>query len=240
MKTWKKYSFLGILVALPMLIFFFLYAFGKNYYHLETYHTQWLEELEIDGEKYIDTVKDLAQLPNKKIIDTLYHTIPDFTLTDQYGKEFSGNILDGKIYVADFFFTTCGNPTLCPRMSSELKRVQEVYKGENDIKIVSFTVDPQNDTPEVLKKYAQSYHALKGQWYFLTGNKADIYRLAFEAFKINALEEVETIKPDFLHATKFILVDRQGRIRGYYEGTNTEEVDRLITEIKILKSGNTL
>lgn len=238
MSVLKKYIFLGILVALPMCIFFFLYAFGKNHYHLDIYHTQWLEEVEVEGEKYLDTIRDVTRLQGKKIVDTLYHTIPNFAFTDQDGEQFSSESLKGKIYVADFFFTSCGNPTLCPRMSAEMQRVQEVYKDEEGIKLISFTVDPVKDTPEVLKEYAQRYDARLDQWHFLTGNKKDIYSLAYEGFKVSAMEENVTILPDFLHAIKFILVDQQGRVRGYYDGTNAEEVDRLITEIKILKNGN--
>ena len=167
-------------------------------YHLDIYHTQWLEEVDLDGEKYLDTIRDVTRLEGKKIVDTIYHTIPEFELTDQDGNSFSSKMLKGKIYVADFFFTRCGNPDLCPRMSSELKRVQEVYKGEDDFKIISFTVDPVNDTPEILKTYAKNYNALAGQWYFLTGEKRKIYDLAYEGFKINAMEEIETIRPDFL------------------------------------------
>lgn len=234
MKPNRKYFLLGLLVIFPILIFIFLQTQGSNSYPLDIYYTQWIEEVEIDGELYLDTVRDVSQISNKKIIDTIYHQIPNFELTDQKGKQFKSNELKGFIYVADFFFTRCGNPTLCPRMSAELKRVQENFKDNDQVKIVSFTVDPEFDTPEVLNEYAGRYQANYDKWKFLTGKKKDIYDLAYFGFKVNAMEEGNEVTPDFLHATKFMLIDPLGRIRGYYEATSREDVDRLILEIKIL------
>lgn len=230
----RQYLLLSILVIFPILVFVFLMSMGNNTYPLDIYHTQWIEEVEVDGQPYLDTLRDASALEGHKIVDTIYHHISNFELTDQEGKTFKGEQLSGKVYVADFFFTRCGNPTLCPRMSTELKRVQENFKDNDLVKIVSFTVDPANDTPEVLKEYAGRYQAKYNKWKFLTGKKEKIYDLAYNSFKVNAMEEGSEVTPEFLHATKFMLIDAQGRVRGYYEGTSREEVDKLILEIKIL------
>ncbi|NJL11584.1 MAG: SCO family protein [Microscillaceae bacterium] len=225
---------LSFLVVFPILVFVFLQSFGTNTYPLQVFHTQWIEEVQLEGQTLRDTVEDASLLKGKKIVDTIYHRIPNFRLTDQYNRPFQSNQLEGMIYVVDFFFTRCGNPSLCPQMSQELKRVQENFKDQKALKLLSFTVDPDHDTPAVLKEYAGRYQAQEGKWFFLTGDKTKIYDLAFEGFKVNAMEEEAVVKPDFLHAIKFILVDKEGRIRGYYNGTEREEVDRLILEIKIL------
>ncbi len=230
----RKYFLLGLLVIFPILIIIFLLTQGNNAYPLDIYYTKWIEEVEIDGEVYLDTVRDVSQISNKKIIDTIYHQIPNFELTDQKGKLFSSKTLEGQVYIADFFFTRCGNPTLCPRMSAEMKRLQENFRDDDQVKLVSFTVDPEFDTPEVLAEYAARYQANYEKWRFLTGKKKDIYDLAYFGFKVNAMEEGDEVTPDFLHATKFMLIDPLGRIRGYYEATNREDVDRLILEVKIL------
>jgi len=230
----RQYILLSILVILPILFFVFLQSMGSNTYPLDIYHTQWIEEVEVNGQPYLDTLRDATALKGHKIVDTIYHHIPDFELIDQNGKSFKGSQLDGNVYIADFFFTRCGNPTLCPRMSAELKRVQEDFKDNENVKIVSFTVDPVNDTPKVLKEYAERYQARYEKWKFLTGEKEEIYALAYNGFKVNAMEEGDDVTPEFLHATKLMLIDTKGRVRGYYEGTSREDVDKLVLEIKIL------
>lgn len=217
MQTNSKKLILSILLILPILVFLFLSFFGKNHYKLITFYP--LDSIQVEGKW--------------KVVN--YHTIPKFSLINQNGETINQNTLKGKIYVTDFFFTSCGNPTLCPRMSSELKRVQEKIKNQEDVLIVSHTVDPVHDTPEVLKKYAQSYGAIDGKWHFLTGDKKSIYDLAYHGYKINAGEEKNTPTPEFMHAVKFILVDKEGRIRGYYDGTDREQVDKLLVEIQVLQ-----
>jgi protein SCO1 len=215
MQKSSKLLILVVLLILPVLIFLFLNQFGRNHYKLLIYYP--LDSTQVKGKWQIK-----------------YHTIADFKLTNQIGKTISRQNLQGKVYVADFFFTRCGNPTFCPRMSSELSRVQAKFANKPQVQLVSFTVDPEHDTPEVLRKYAQNYQANAKQWHFLTGSKKTIYDLAFHSFKVNALEEKDVVTPDFIHTTKLILVDEQGRIRGYYDGTSREEVDKLMVEIEIL------
>jgi protein SCO1/2 len=118
-------------------------------------------------------------------------------------------------------------------MTSQLVRVQETFKDNAEVKIISFTVDPTNDSPEVLDKYAKSHRAISGKWSFLTGTKDSIYTLAKNGFFLSALENT-TGPEQFDHAPHFVLVDKKGWIRGYYNGTDEKEVDRLITETKIL------
>lgn len=211
-----KYLILAVLLVLPVFLFLYLFGFGQNYYRLPVYFAT-----------------DSAQRGNRWLV-TKAHSIPDFEFTDQKGKIFKRSSLKDKIFVVDFFFTQCGNPNFCPKMSSELARVQEAFKKESEIRILSFTVDPENDRPEVLNAYAQKYNAKDGKWLFLTGEKKKIYQLAQKGFFVTAGEESTDVTPDFVHTSKFVLVDRKGWIRGYYDGTSREEVDRLILEIQIL------
>jgi protein SCO1/2 len=118
-------------------------------------------------------------------------------------------------------------------MTNQLKRVQEAYSSNNDIKIVSYTVDPGHDSVAVLNDFAKKNEAIPGKWFFVTGQKDSIYNLAQAGYYISAGEE-KTSSEAFLHSTKLMLIDKEGRIRGYYDGIQQGEVDRLITEIKVL------
>lgn len=163
------------------------------------------------------------------------HTIQPFSFTDQSNKSFGSANLEGKIYVAEYFFTTCG--TICPVMNAQMKRVQLAYKGNNDVKIVSFTVHPEVDTVEQMARYAASHQADPNQWHFLTGDKEELYRLARQSFFV--LKPAEAVNQgdvgsDFIHTNYFVLVDDLKRIRGYYDGTSTKEVDQLIKDLQKL------
>jgi protein SCO1/2 len=164
--------------------------------------------------------------------DTLYHTIPDFSFVNQYNETITQKTIEHKIYVADFFFATC--QSICPQMSSQLVNVQKAFAKDNDVLILSHTVNPMHDTVEVLKGYAQSYGAEKNKWHFLTGNKKEIYAIAKDGYLINALEDDGTPE-GFLHSELFLLIDKQKRIRGMYDGTDSVAVAKLISDIKILK-----
>lgn len=163
------------------------------------------------------------------------HTIQEFSFTDQTGKSYGSKDLKDKIYVAEYFFTTCG--TICPKMNAEMQRVQEAFKGNDRFKIVSFTVDPETDSVAQMKNYADGHLADPKQWHFLTGNKKDLYKLARRSFFVlkpaEALNQGD-VGSDFIHTNFFVLVDTQKRIRGYYDGTNSEEVNKLIGDIKKL------
>lgn len=164
--------------------------------------------------------------------DTVYHTIRPFFFTNQYHEPVTESTTKNKIYVADFFFATC--QSICPQMSSQLVRVQEAFKSDSSILILSHTVNPMHDTVEVLNSYAQSYNAIKGKWHFLTGNKKDIYALAKDSYLVNAFEDDGTPE-GFLHSELLILIDTYGRIRGTYDGTDPVAVQKLIADIKRLK-----
>ncbi len=168
----------------------------------------------------------------KEIIDTIYHTVGNFELLDADSNLRTEKITANKIYVADFFFSTCR--TICPKMSNQMMRVQHMFKNDEDVVLLSFTVDPLNDTPSRLKAYAEKHHAQQGKWYFLTGDKAQIYKLARESYFLNAMEGSGG-EDAFLHSEQFILVDKEKRIRGIYDGTNHFEVKKLIEDIATLQ-----
>jgi protein SCO1/2 len=165
--------------------------------------------------------------------DTIYHTIPAFSLIDQDGNPFGDKDLNNKIYVANFFFTSC--PTICPKMQTLMKKIQDTddFKKLNDFKLVSFTVDPDNDTPEKLKEFSNLIKAEKNRWYFLTGNRDSIYDLAYKGFMVNAMEDKKA-DGGFLHSDIMLLIDKEKRVRGIYEGTSYKDVKRLIDEAKVL------
>ena len=163
------------------------------------------------------------------------HTVGSFSFLDQNGRKITDRTVKGKVYVVEYFFTTCG--TICPRMNKQMQRVQGAYKGDNRIKILSLTVDPDTDSVEQMKRYASQHGADDQQWHFLTGEKADLYALARKSFFVLKPAEAENqgdVGSDFTHTNNFVLVDQRMRIRGYYDGTSTEEVDKLIRDMQRL------
>lgn len=134
--------------------------------------------------------------------------IAEFTLLDQNDQPFGTEQLKGRIWVADFFFTNCPGP--CPRMSTLMKDIQQQTKDLDNLRIVSFTVDPQRDSPDAMKAYGERYGAIDGRWFFLTGEMEDLHRLASQDFKLFDVDG------SLQHSTRFALVDGQGQIRGFY------------------------
>jgi protein SCO1/2 len=177
---------------------------------------------------------------NESELDTIFQTIPAFNLINEKGQKFSSSSLKGKIYVASFFFTRCG--TICPKITGQLSRVQDTFNKDPDLKLISISVDPAFDHPEKLQAYAKRFDANEGQWTFLTGEKKVIYPLILTGFHVplaDASEYDAAIKnPDetFIHSERLVLVDKEGVIRGFYVGTDKKEVDRLLVEIKVLKT----
>lgn len=222
----------GILLAtllVPALLYVFLRFGTQNHYVLPRY----LPKIDsTNGEPLMGKVT----LPDgSQGMDTVFNRIPPFKLIDQDGKTVDQSIVKNKIYVADFFFTRCG--TICPRISSQLTRVQDIFRNNPDIVFLSHTVDPEHDRPAQLKAYATKYEAIAGKWYFLTGSKTDIYDLAMHGYYLPTVDAgVKEGKPDetFIHSEKLVLVDKQGIVRGFYDGTDKEDVDRLVLEIRIL------
>ena len=165
-----------------------------------------------------------------------YFTVPPFAFTNQSGREVSHRDYEGHIYVVDFFFTTC--PTICPVMSSQLSRLQELLKKESlfgEVKLLSHTVDPENDTPEVLRAYAEKLDADTNHWHFVTGDQIDLYDQAKYGYFMTALES-DTAAGGFFHSDTFVLIDANKHIRGYYDGTSTSEVDQLFFDINYLST----
>jgi protein SCO1/2 len=179
-------------------------------------------ELPILGERYVDENQD-----------TVYHTIAQFSFVNQLGDTISNVDVTGKVYVADFFFTTC--PTICPVMKKEMLRIHEKFKGNPNFKILSHSIDPTHDTQEVLKDYAEKLGITDAStWNFLTGDQEKIFEMGQTSYLTTAM--ADQMEPGgFLHSGAFLLIDQQGRIRGVYDGTKSDQVDRLINDIpKIL------
>jgi protein SCO1/2 len=163
------------------------------------------------------------------------HTIGDFSFKDQTGKLFTQKQLKGKVFVAEYFFTTCG--TICPKMNVQMQRVQEAFNSNYKVQILSFTVNPAVDTVEQMQRYANEHSADAKQWHFLTGEKDKLYDLARKSFFVLKPAEAENqgdVGSDFIHTNNFVLVDQKMRIRGYYDGTSIKEVDKLIHDIEHL------
>lgn len=149
--------------------------------------------------------------------------VSDFELTAATGQPFRADRLAGKVWVADFIFTSCAG--ICPVMTGEMAELHRVFEGEDRVEFVSISVDPETDTPEVLAEYGERYGADPERWHFLTGDIDYIHPLATKIFKIGSLDD------PLIHSSRFVLVDGTGAIRGYYIGTDTEDVARLAGDI---------
>jgi len=186
-------------------------------------------ELPIMGIKqYKDTV-----INGEKTIDTIYHTIADFEFVDQDSNLVNNETFANQVYVADFFFTTC--PTICPKMKQQMLRVYEVYKDNPEVGILSHSIDPKHDTVAVLHDFAHKLGVESNKWHFVTGDQDAIYDLAEQSYMSIANAD-EDAPGGYIHSGAFLLVDKQRRIRGVYDGTVPDQVDILINDIKRLIS----
>lgn len=161
-----------------------------------------------------------------------FGTVADFSLVDQTGDRITRDSLKGQMWIASFIFTRCLGP--CPLMSYKIAQLQKEIPASEKIQFISFSVDPEYDTPAVLAKYAASYNADPARWHFLTGDKKSVYEMIRNSFKL-AVEEVtgkEVKDTDFVHSTLFVLVDKGGVIRGYYNSVENEAVEKLRKDIK--------
>lgn len=161
------------------------------------------------------------------------HTIPDFSLINQNGKEITKKTYEGKIYVADFFFVSC--PGICPVLEKNMSKLQEKFKNDNNVLLLSHTVMPTKDSVSVLKQYAIENDISSKKWNLVTGNKEQIYNLARKAYFADEDFVKTQDKSAFIHTENFVLIDKKGRIRGVYNGTLLLDVKRLIKHIDILK-----
>lgn len=159
-----------------------------------------------------------------------YWEIPDFTLTERSGQSAGMSDLKGKVWVADFFYSTCPGP--CPMMTSRLSDLHQALAGEPDVRFVSISTDPEKDTPEILQAYAKNFGASE-RWLFLTGEKDAIFSLAQKGFKLSVTEDPAAPEP-ITHSTKLVLVDRSGTVRGLYEGIGEDDSARLVQDIRRL------
>jgi protein SCO1/2 len=155
-----------------------------------------------------------------------YGTVPSFELINQNGETFGSNQLTGKIWIADFIFTACPGP--CPMISSRMSELQKPLE-KTDVHLVSFSVDPKKDTPAVLRGYAEKLHAQPQRWDFLTGPKATIYNLSKSGFNLAASDGSEEAGVP-VHSTRMVLIDRHGKIRGYYDALAADAVTKLLAD----------
>lgn len=168
----------------------------------------------------------------------VYGKVPYFLLTDQRSERLGSADLKGKLWIANFIFTRCAGP--CPLMSAHMRSLQEDFESTEDVHLVSFSVDPDYDTPPVLSEYALRFRANPEKWAFLTGDKTEIFDLSQHAFHLGASdvpeEDRKSVGQSVMHSQKFILVDRAGRIRGYYDSTQAEQLKKLKLDARSLLS----
>lgn len=162
-----------------------------------------------------------------------YHSIADFKLINQNGDTISQADYADKIYIADFFFTTC--PTICPVMTANMADIQQIIKEDDEVMLLSHSVTPEIDSVPQLKKYALEKGVIDAKWNLVTGDKKQIYELARKSY-LAVLTDGDGGPYDMIHTENFILVDKERRIRGFYDGTSSEEVAQLLEDLKVLKS----
>ncbi|HLP14105.1 MAG TPA: SCO family protein [Flavobacteriales bacterium] len=212
MKTQLKYLIYTLAIALA----------SCSETKTEETETPAVPKLPIYGERYFDEDKK----------DTVYHQIPDFELLNQDSVLITQKDLEGKIIIADFFFTSC--PTMCPVMTSELKRVAKVIEKMNEVYIVSHTVDPEIDTLATLRAYAKDNAIDTKKWWFLWGPEEFIHNHGGEGYMLAAQRD-SAAPGGFLHASQFVLIDKEKRIRGIYDGLQKNEVEQLLKDLEILR-----
>lgn len=167
----------------------------------------------------------------KTVYDTAYPVVPDFSLTDQDSMTVTPQTFRGKIYVADFIFLSC--PTICPKMNANMLAVYQHFKGEDRVNFLSHTIDPKHDTIPRLKAYASSLPVTDQKWRFVTGDQDTIFRLAEKGYYVSAVKD-STDPVNYIHSGGMLLIDTQRHIRGIYDGTNKEAMQRLTNDIQTL------
>lgn len=208
----KKY-FGGALAALISSVI--LYSCSSSEKKLPIYGERNPIEREVDG---------------KKIIDTVYHTIPNFSFLNQDSTALTQDFFNGKIYVANFFFTHC--PSICPTMQRNLLKAYEKFKGNDKIAFLSHSIDFKYDQPSVLKDYANKLGVDNDQWQFVTGSKADIYGIA-EKYMVYTKEDAN-VPGGYDHQGYLVIIDPEKRIRGAYDGTNDEQVNQFLQDLDVI------
>lgn len=215
----KRFKFIGIVLAiLSVIIISVFYNLLKVEKKLPIY-----QPASVNAELVDSTIQY-----QKK-----YHKIADFSLINQNGETITQDDYKDKIYVADFFFTTC--QTICPVMTKNMHEVQKAFIADNEVKMLSHTVTPEIDTVAQLKRYAQEKGVNASKWNLVTGDKKQIYELARKSY-LAVKDDGDGGPFDMIHTENFMLIDKERQIRGYYDGTNPKEIERLIEDIKTLKA----
>ncbi|WP_338646647.1 SCO family protein [Flavobacterium sp. KS-LB2] len=215
----KKYRiFFGVFIVLSAIILSLFYSALKPKKTLPIYNP-----VDVNPELVDSTVQYISK----------YHTIADFSFTNQNGKTITQKDYEGKIYVADFFFTTCGS--ICPKMTTNLSDVQKAFVNNPKVKLLSFTVFPETDSVPVLKAYAKKHQVDDTKWNLVTGDKKEIYTMARKSYLAVKLGKPSELY-DMVHTENFVLVDTKKRVRGFYDGTNKEDIKRLIEDITFLSN----
>jgi len=213
----KKYKwFLVIVTVLSTIILALFYSALKPKKTLPIYNPSMVNPELVDS-----TVQYISK----------YHSIDDFSFTNQNGKTITQKEYEGKIYVADFFFTTCGS--ICPKMTTNLVEVQKAFINNPKVMLLSHTVFPEIDSVSVLKKYAIKNGVIDSKWNLVTGDKKQIYAMARKSYLAVKLGKPEELY-DMVHTENFVLVDSKRRVRGFYDGTKKEDIERLIEDINFL------
>lgn len=211
---------LAIVILLPLLFFFLFKPLSK------------VPRPKAPPRLFSQGVVETVNENGEKVLDSVYHVIPNFKFQTHNGDSLELDSLRGNIYVADFFFATC--PGICPKLSASLERVQQAFIKDRNFKIVSFTVDPAKDTIEALRRYADLHNAIPGKWYFLRGPQENIFKLAYDGFFITAKPDEDGGPEAYIHSEKLVLVDWNGNIRGYYSGIDSASVKKLMGDIVLL------
>jgi len=218
----SKYKFFGaVLLALSAVIVYLFYNALQPQKMLPVYQPSMVDPSLVD-----------STLHYKK----KYHKIADFELVNQNGKTITQDNYRDKIYVADFFFTTC--PTICPIMTKNMTEIQDAILDDDEVMLLSHSVTPVIDSVPQLKKYALEKGVVDSKWNLVTGDKKQIYELARKSY-LAVKTDGDGGPYDMIHTENFILVDKERRIRGFYDGTNRKEIDKLLEDLKTLKASYT-
>jgi len=219
LKFFAKYKFFAVvMLIISIIIISTLYNLYKPEPRLKVYQPN-------------EFTKELVDSTLQRV--RKYHKIADFSLVNQYGQIVTQETFKDKIYITDFFFTTC--QSICPIMTGHMEEVQDAFKNDDEVMLLSHSVTPEIDSVEVMFAYAQKHNAINGKWHLVTGNKKEIYDLARKSY-FTTKTEGDGGKYDMIHTENFVLVDKEKRIRGVYDGTNPQEVEQAIEDIKILKN----
>jgi protein SCO1/2 len=217
LQFFSKYKFLAVvLLVLSAVIVSIIYSILKPTEVLKVY-----QPAEVNFELVDSTLQHVKK----------YHTIADFSLVNQNGKTVTQTDYKDKIYVADFFFTTC--QTICPIMTDHMHQIQEKLKGDADVMLLSYSVTPEIDSVAQLKKYALTKGVNDEKWNLVTGDKKQIYELARKSYLV--AKDNPEYEFDLIHTENFVLVDTKKRIRGFYDGTNSKDIQQLLKDIETLK-----